>query len=66
MNRAQKTDYINRKLVQLNALLSVAMDKDFQANSETIKADYLWACYELSMEIRASFRTLDDTNEVQP
>lgn len=47
----QEMDVIGRKMLQLRALLSVSMSKEFTTYSDKVQSAYLWACFDLADEI---------------
>jgi len=48
-------DRINQRLDQLSALLAVAQSDSFTHYTPRVQINYLWTCYSLVEEIRATF-----------
>jgi hypothetical protein len=56
MNHLDRTDLIDEKLTQLEALLVASLGDDWQDNNKKIKNAYLWACTDLVQSIIAAYR----------
>lgn len=56
MNHLDRTDLIDAKLEQLQALLVTSLGSDWQDNNKKIKQAYLWACTDLVQSIIKAYR----------
>lgn len=58
VDKMDLVDRLNAKTVQLEALLFVSLNADFETCANRIKSDYLWVCSDLAVSIRSDFDLL--------